>query len=164
MISVLDIIAHGDKYKRIIKIADGWVRKKLGASVEDVEKDLSNTGNPIFSRLFNLINATKDEIKEPYQARMIDNYGKLILWGMLRDSGYEDVFVRMLHKAMNDESLRKEINMQVKKAEDLNCNVWHDTKEDTKNQKKAGKIDAISKSESEEIYIPPAQHKKLAKY
>ena len=160
----LDIIAQGDKYKRIVKIADGWVRKKLGAELDKVESDLQKAGNPIFIRLYNLINATRDEIKEVYQAKMINNYGKLILWVMLRDTAYNDVFIRMLHQIMNDESLRREIAAQVKDANDLYCNVWHDAKEDTEKLRKEGKISPIRKSESEEIYTPPIQNRKLNRY
>jgi hypothetical protein len=162
---MVDIVSHGDKYKRIIKIAEGWLRRKLGASVEQVHEDMTNCGNPIFSRVTQIINKGADEVKEKYQERMIRDFGELFLWILYKDTAYRDVAIWMLYQMLhNSDEMKKELEDYVKDPDDWYVNSWHESKEHTKKMQEEGKIPKHRKSVDEYIFTPPIQQKMLNKY
>jgi len=159
------IISQGDKYKTVIKIALGWARKKLGANVEVVHNDLANCGNSSFARITDILNTAADSVEEGYQRKMIRDVGELFIWILYKDTAYRDVAFWMLKQMFeNSEEFKKELALYAKNPEDWYVNVWHRTKEQTKQLRAEGKISECSKSLSEEIFTPPIQHAKLKKY
>jgi len=160
-----DIIAFGDKHKRLMKIAEGWFRKKAGASVDAVHNDLSACGNPVFARIFRLINDTGDSIKENYQRRVVKNFGSLLLWILYKDTAYRDITLWIIYQICKKATLiMKEIEPYLKEPEDWYVNSWHDSKEHSKEAKERGEISSIGKTDDESIFTPPEQVRKLNKY
>jgi len=160
-----DIIAWGDKHKKLIKIADGWLRKKMGASVTVVHKDLQNCGNPVFSRIAEYLNYAANQVKEDYQKRMMLDYGELFLWILYKDTAYRDPALWVLYQLLkNSDVLIKEIEPYVKEPDDWYVNAWHDSKKHSKEQQAEGKIPKTVKSFDESIFTPPEQSKRLQKY
>ena len=162
---MVDIVRQGDKYKRIIKIAEGWIRGKLGASVEQVHEDMTNCGNPVFSRITQAVNESSALVRSGYQSRTVKNYGELLLWILYKDTAYRDVAIWILYQLLeNGEQLRKELEPYLKDPQDWYVNAWITSKEHTAQLKKEGKISKSSKSIDEYIFTPPAQEKMLKKY
>ena len=160
-----DIILFGDKHKRILKIAEGWVRKKLGASVITVHNDLQNCGNPIFSRIDALINTAADSVQEKYQEHVIRDFGELLLWILYKDTAYRDPTFWILYQLLdNADVIKKELKMYVKEPKDWYVNAWHDSKEHTKKEREKGNIPNTKKSLDESIFTPPEQLRRLKKY
>ena len=148
-----------------MKIAEGWFRKKAGASVEAVHGDLSACGNPTFTRIYDLINVTADSIKEKYQANVVRNFGSLLLWILYKDTAYRDIVLWMIYRICEKATLiMKEIEPYLKEPNDWYVNAWHDSKEHTKKARKEGKISSIKKTDDEDIFTPPVQARKLSKY
>jgi len=160
-----DIIAWGDKHKKLVKIADGWLRKKMGASVTVVHEDLKNCGNPVFSRIAFWLNKAADEINRPYQQRMVRNYGELFLWIMYKDTAYRDPGFWVLYQLLkNADVILKEIEPYVKDPEDWYVNAWNESLKNSKELHDKGKIPKNQKSFDESIFTPPEQMKRLKKY
>jgi len=160
-----DIIAFGDKHKKLIKIADGWLRKKMGASTTVVHQDLMNCGNPVFSRIAFWLNKAADEVKEKYQQRMIRDYGELLLWILYKDTAYRDPSLWTLYQLLkNADVILKEIEPYVKEPEDWYVNAWHESKNNTKRKQEEGKLPKCTKSLDESIFTPPEQINRLKKY
>lgn len=165
MILLHDIVSNGDRYKRIIKIAEGWLRKKLGASIEQVHDDMTHCGNKGFQRVNRIINEGADSIDSGYQKRMVRNYGELFLWILYKDTAYRDVAVWILYKMLEEgEEFKKELEPYLKDPENWYVNSWIKSKEHTAQQIKEGKIPKNKKSLDEYIYTPPIQAKMLKKY
>jgi hypothetical protein len=159
------IISQGDKYKTIIKIAMGWARKKLGAQVDVVHSELETCGNPVFSRIAQILNEASDKVEEKYQQKMIREVGELFLWILYKDTAYRDVAFWMLKQMFeNSEDFEKELALYAKNPEDWYVNVWHRTKMHTKELRAEGKISEMGKSFDEEVFTPPIQAKRLKKY
>ena len=157
-----DIIAFGDKHKRLMRIAEGWFRKKTKASIEAVHKDLSVCGNPTFTRLYNIINDTAYEIKEEYQSRVVRNWGSLILWILYKDTAYRDVILYIIYNLCKKATLiMKEIEPYLKEPSEWYVNSWHDSKQHSKKGKANGTISSIGKAEDESIFTPAEQAKRL---
>ena len=167
MVLLADIIGFGDKYKRILKIGLGWIRKKLGGSPEIVYTDLTNCGNPVFHRMFHLLEHTANNVREPYQRdKVLKDVGFFMLWVIYKDTAYRDIIIYMLNEILkNPEVWKKELAPYLKEnPEDWYVNVWNKSKEHTKQLRKEGKIDGVSKSEDESVFTPEEQAQKLKKY
>ncbi len=162
---MVDIVGHGDKYKRIIKIAEGWLRKKLDASVSGVHDDMTHCGNKAFQRIARILNEGADTITSGYQQRTVRNYGELFLWILYKDTAYRDVAVWILWQLLEEgEALKKELKPYLKDPEDFYVNAWVESKQHTKEKMEKGEISKHSKSLDELIFTPPAQQKMLNKY
>jgi hypothetical protein len=160
-----DIIAWGDKHKKLIKIADGWLRRKIGASVDVVHKDLSNCGNPVFFRIAKILNKAADYVDTKYQQKIIRDYGELFLWIMYKDTAYRDPAFWILYQLLdNAEVIKKELEPYVKEPEDWYVNCWNRSKINTAKGRKDGRIPNNRKSFDESIFTPPEQLQKLKKY
>lgn len=160
-----NIISDGDKYKKIVKIAIGWARKKLGANVEKVHEELEVCGNPIFARIAVLINATADNIDAKYQSKVVRELGELFLWILYKDTAYRDMVFWILWQLLEDpERLKKELEYYVKDPEEWYVNVWVRTKAQTKKLQDEGKISKTRKAPSESIFTPTEQAQLLKKY
>lgn len=160
-----DIVAWGDKHKKLIKIADGWLRKKIGASITVVHEDLQNCGNPVFSRIAFWLNKAADEVNTVYQQKMIREYGELFLWIMYKDTAYRDPGLWVLYQLLkNADVLLKEIEPYVKEPENWYVNAWAESKKNTQEAHDKGKIPSTHKSLDESIFTPQEQMKRLKKY
>lgn len=160
-----DIIAEGNKYKRIIKIADMWLRSKLGASVKQVHYDMSNCGNPVFQELTRIVNEGGDLIDAEYQKRIVKNYGELFLWILYKDTAYRDVTIWMLNEILkNSDQLKHDLKPYLKDPKDMYVNSWVKSKEHSDEAKKANRISRSAKSLDEYIFTPSVQQKMLRKY
>jgi hypothetical protein len=165
VVSVADIIASGDKYKKIIKIADKWIRSKLGASVEVVHADMENCGNPAFSIVDELINMAADSIDEKYQQKMVRNYGELFLWILYKDTAYRDVAIWLLYQlANNGDELKEMLKPYLRQPDEWYVNSWNKSKRHTAKLRKEGKISSVRKALDEDIFTPPTQRRMLKKY
>lgn len=159
-----DIISFGDKHKRLLKIAEGWFRKKAGASDDTVHADLSVCGNPTFSRIYGLINITADSIKEKYQARVVKSFGSLLLWILYKDTAYRDIVLWMVYQLLKKaEILMKEIEPYLKQPDEWYVNAWHESKKHTSELRKKGDVSAVRKADDESIFTPAEQVEKLNK-
>jgi len=160
-----DIVAWGDKHKKLIKIAEGWLRKKIGASISVVHEDLEHCGNPIFARLAIYLNQAADEVQRDYQQKIIRDYGELFLWIMYKDTAYRDPAFWILYQMLEHaDVLKKELEQYVKDPEDWYVNAWNESKKNTAEKRKEGKIPKNRKSFDESIFTPPEQLRRLKKY
>ena len=160
-----DIVAWGDKHKKLLKIAESWLRKKMGANITVVHEDLSHCGNPVFSRITYLLNEAADNVSEKYQEKVIREYGELLLWILYKDTAYRDPAMWVLYQLLkNADIILKELEPYVNEPEDWYVNAWNESKKNTAEQRKKGKVSAVTKSLDESIFTPAEQNHRLRKY
>jgi len=159
------ILEFGDKHKKIVKIAANWIRKKMGTDKNEITVDLETCSNPVFYRLYKVLEETADEVKEPYQKRMMMEFGSLILWVLYKDTAYRHPVFWMIWKFLSfAEVIKKELEPYVKEPDEWYVNAWHVSKQNTKEARKRGDISENKKSEDESIFTPPEQARRLQKY
>ncbi|MFW6174053.1 MAG: hypothetical protein ACOC5T_09940 [Elusimicrobiota bacterium] len=160
-----DILEFGEKHKKMIKIASSWMKKKMGTSKEEIIIDLETCGNPVFYRLWKLIEKASENVKEKYQRNMMKDFGSLALWILYKDTGYRDQVFWMLWKFLSfAEEIKKELEPYVKEPGDWYVNAWHESKKNTKQAREKGEISEYKKSLDESIFTPPEQARRLNRY
>lgn len=159
-------IMLADKNKKYIRAAIWMLRKKIGdsATAPAVHDDLKHSGNPVIYLLSQILTYAGNQIKEPYQSKVVRELGEFFLWIMYRDSGYRDVFFWILDQLLQRaDEVRQYIKPYVKEPKDWNVNIWHDTKANTKKLQKEKRIPPYQKAFDENIFVPSEQRKKLKK-
>ena len=159
-----DIIAFGDKHKKLVKIAINWFRKKTGANIEIVHKDLQRCGNPVFALIDQVINEASDSIDEKWQRRVVGELGELFLWILYKDTAYRDPAFWILNKILdNADYLKEQLKDYVKEPKDWYVNAWSESKRHTAELIEQGKIPSYAKALDESIFTPAEQEKRLRK-
>lgn len=155
----------GDKYKRIIKIATGWVLSKLGTDIDSIHDDMNHCGNSGIHFLYDLSKIASGKVKEKYQSNMIKRYSGIILWILYKDTAYKDVFIWILWQLLEHaDEVKKMIKPYVKEPEDWYVNGWHESKKNSKRLQDRKDLPKTMKSLDESIYTPEQQRKLLNKY
>jgi len=159
-----DIIAFGDKHKKIIKIAVGWFRKKTGAEIEVVHKDLKCCGNPVFGAIDKLINHAADSIDEKWQRRVVREFGELFLWILYKDTAYRDPAFWILYQLLEHaDEIKEDLKEYVKEPQDWYVNAWSESKRHTAELIEKGRIPGYAKALDESIFTPQEQERRLRK-
>jgi len=157
-----------EKHKKLIRLAIWLLRKKLGdaGSGANIHFDVTHSGNPVTQYLAKKINEASEMILyEEYQRNTVRELGELLLWIVSKDTGYRDVFFRLINDVLADsDELLKLLEPYVKDVDEFYVNVWSKTKMRTKEKKKKGEIPKHAMSEAEEVFTPTIQAKKLKKY
>lgn len=158
-------ILFADDLKREVRLGL-WlflkrVQKDYGVTVEQMEDDLENCGNPVIAKMWDVIKSSSKQIKESYQREMSLQYPMVILWIVYKDTAYANPFFHMLNRIIEDEKLctkAKEYDIPVK---DWYVNRWHDTKEHTRLMKEKGELADVDgvMSQDEQIFVPKYQAK-----
>jgi len=153
-----------DWEKKVLKMGLKLVAKKLGKTELVREQQLAATTNKPVKTLNNLILIASAKLKAPWQARQVKIFGQMFLWLMLKDTAYKDVFAWTLYKLLKSaDKLIPLVEPYVKEPKDFYPNQWRDTLEETKRQRKEGKIPANAKSNTELMFTPTVQKKRLEK-
>jgi len=160
----MDII-HGEYQKKIIRLAERLVLKKLGTSHVAVDDDLKHSGNPLVRILYLLLLSSSAKIKEEYQKKTVRHLGGLGLWILYKDTAYRDYFFYLIYQLLThaDEILPL-VEPYVKKPEDWYVNQWNESKKRTAELRKKGFVPSTEMSVEEKIFTPAIQNRKIKKY
>jgi len=140
------------------------VAKKLGKTELVREQQLAATTNKPIKTLNNLILIASSKLKAPWQSRQAKIFGQMFLWLALKDTAYKNIFMWTLYKLLKSaDKLIPLVEPYVKEPKDWYPNQWLDTLDETKRQRKEGKIPANEKSEVEKLFTPTFQAKRLEK-
>jgi hypothetical protein len=161
----MDILS-ADSLKKYVRAAVWLLRKKLGkgATAVAIHDDLAHSGNPAVYLFAQMLGYASKEIKEKYQAKVVQDLGEFFLWLMYKDSAYRDVFFWLLDQILQRAAdIRKWIKPYVKDPHDWNVNVWHRSKKRTEKLRKEKRIPPYQKGFDENLFVPSEQLKKLKK-
>lgn len=161
----MDILS-ADKSKKYVRAGVWLLRKKLGkeATAPAIHNDLTHSGNPAVYLFSQMLSYASKNIKEEYQAKVIQDLGEFFLWLMYKDSAYRDVFFWLLDQILQRAvDIRKWIKPYVKDPHDWNVNVWHRSKKRTEKLRKEKRIPPYQKAFDEALFVPSEQLKKLKK-
>jgi hypothetical protein len=158
-------IYQSHEHKKTLRAATWLLRKKLGktAEADAIHSDLTHCGNAAVQLIVELLNNASDEITELYQKNTVKQLGELLIWIIYKDTAYRDPLFWMLYQLGND-TVKDLVRPYVKEPEDWYVNLWHKSKEHTKELRERGEIAANAMSPDEEIFTPVLQRKKLNKY
>ena len=158
-------IYQSHMHKKTIRAAVWLLRKKLGktAEADAIHSDLTNCGNAVIQLIVGLLNDAGDEVTEKYQKNTIKQLGELLVWIVYKDTAYRDPLFWMIYQIGN-EQVKEAVRPYVKEPEDWYVNLWHTSKEHTKELRERGEIPAHAMSPDEEIFTPSIQRKKLNKF
>lgn len=161
----MDILS-GDKQKKYVRAGVWLLRKQLGkqATASAIHDDITHSGNALIYLFGQMLTYAKKQIKEEYQAKVVQDLGEFFLWIIYKDSGYRDIFFWLVDQVLQRaEEIRVWIKPYVKEPKDWNVNVWHDTKANTKKLRKEKRIPPYMKSFDETTFVPTEQLKRLKK-
>ena len=157
-------IVPGDKDKHLIRIAAWWLRKKYKTGNKDqIHEDMINCGNPVIRKLYKKITKiSKDNIKAGYQKDTINELSELALWIIERDTAYRDPFFYILKEILDmKDEIYDEVIKYYKKPKDWYVNRWIETKNNTREGKKSGKVLPHSLSQDETYFVPSIQKERF---
>jgi len=160
---VLDIIP-ADKPKKLFRIAMWWLRKEYAKDKNQaqIHDDMVNCGNAVMRSFYKELLSVADNVKEERQARIIREFGEFALWIAYRDTAYRGPFFYMIKHILDmKEELYPVVEKYYKEPEEWYINLWHDSKEITKKQRKEGKITKSELSEAEKYFVPAVGSKRL---
>lgn len=157
-------VALAEFDKKVLRMGLRLVSRKLNKNADARKECLRITANkPIFI-LNKLVLRAAENLKAPWQAKTVETFGQFSLWLVLKDTAYRDVFFWALYKLLKmAEKLIPLVEPYVKEPKDFYPNRWVDTLEDTKKQRKSGKIPANGKSESEKMFVSAIQQARFNK-
>ena len=162
-------INHADKMKLTMRAMLWYMKKKLrkdyGVTIDQMEQDLNNCGNPVIFEMWHDVKNLADEIKEKYHKNVIMEFPIAILWIIYRDTAYSPMFMYLLKGFFDKKDLLYPAVLKYyKEPEDMYINVWNDAKQHTKELKAKGELADIGGRQAmdEEIFTPQYQHIKHA--
>lgn len=167
IVMTLDIVP-ADKEKWYIRIALNWFAKKYagGRNSKEIHDEMMNCGNPIIRKILKLKDNVNDEIIDggDWQKKNISNITEFILWIMLKDTAYRQIFFWALKQILDD---KKELMPLVMKyyvePEDWYVNQWNKSKEITKKQRETGKLSKHDLSVAEKFFVPSIMQERINK-
>ena len=160
----MDII-QGEYQKKVIRLVERLLLRKLGTSHIAIDDDLKHSGNPVVRLLYLLILSTASKIKSKHQRQTLEHLGGLGLWILYKDTAYRDYFFYTLYQILKHaDELLPLVEPYVKEPKDWYVNMWIDSKNRTKELREKGLIPETEMSEEEKIFTPPIQQKRLKKY
>jgi len=138
--------------------------KKLKIDQEIVDHDLKHCPNEVVKAMNTAILAGSAQMKNKWQRKTIKLFGQLGLWIVYKDTAYRDAFFWIMYQILKRaDKLLKVLEPYVKEPDEWTPNLWIDSKEKTKEQKKKGEIPDYSKSMEETIFTPSIQDKRHKK-
>jgi len=161
----LDIVP-ADKEKWYLRIAMNWFIKKYsgGKNSEVIHDEMEDCGNPLIRYMLELRDAIAEKIKEDHQRKMISRVSEFLLWILYKDTAYRQIFFWSMKKMMEDkEKLLPMIEKYSREPEDWYVNVWHDSKELTKEQRESGEISDNDMSRAEKYFVPRLTKQRIEK-
>lgn len=159
----MDII-QGEYQKKIIRLTERLLLKKLSTSYDAIDDDLKHSGNFIIKFLYMLILFTASKINEDYQKNTLKHLGGLGLWIFYKDTAYRDYFFFTLYQLLKrSDELLPIVEQYVKNPEDWYVNQWHESKKRTKKLREKGLIPNTEMSEEEKIFTPVIQNNRIKK-
>ena len=151
-----------DWEKKILKMGLKLVAKKLGKNEIARGEALESTSNKPVKAINNLVLIASKKLKAPWQARQAKIFGQMFLWLALKDTAYRDIFFWSLYKLLKiADKLLPLVEPYVKEPKDWYPNQWVNTLEETKKQRKEGKIPINGKSNQELMFTPAVQKERL---
>lgn len=155
-------LALGEFDKKILRMGLKLVSRKLNRNADAREVCLAATSNKPINILNKLVIVAAGNLKAPWQSKTIKTFGQFALWLFLKDTAYRDVFFWSLYKLLKmAEKLLPLVEPYVKEPKLWYPNQWVDTLEDTKKQRKSGKIASNAKSNSEQMFTPAIQQERF---
>jgi len=142
------------------------LKKKYKTTLEDMENDLNNCGNPAIYEIWDIINKTSDEISETYQKDIVREFSLAFLWILYRDTAYLPITMYVLKQFYDKkEDIYPSIEKYYKEPSEWYVNAWNDTLAHTKELKESGKLAEMDgeMSEDEKIFVPMFQEQKWKK-
>jgi len=157
-------IAWGEHSKKILRLLLKLGYRHLKVDMQIVDENLKFYPNPVIRNLNDILIVGSNQIKPYWQRRMIKQYGQLVLWLVAKDTAYRDMFFWTLNEILKKaDKLQKLIKPFVKPPEQWTPNLWHDSKEKTKQLKKEGKIPDNMHSFEETMWVKSIQDKRYNK-
>ena len=93
-------IAGADKmkweYRVMLWYLKRHMKKEYATTLKQMEDDLNNCGNVVFSELWSIINDTANQITEDYQRDIIREFSMVFLWILYRDTAYSPITMYIL--------------------------------------------------------------------
>jgi len=154
-------VLFGEYSKKIIRLAAKLVRKKLKVDAMVVDSDLKSSKNAAVRAVNTVLLAGGNQIKEKYQRETVKELGQLGLWVVYKDTAYRDVFFWILYQLLKRaDKILPLLEPYVKPAEEWQPNLWHDSKQITKEKRKKGELPDYGKSMEETVFTPSIQDKR----
>lgn len=154
-------IKWGEHSKKILRLLLKLGYHHLKVDMAIIDENLQFYPNPIIKNLNAILLIGTNQIKPYWQRRMTQQYGQLLLWLIAKDTAYRDIFFWVLNEVLKKaDKLQVLIKPFVKPPDQWIPNVWHDSKEKTKQLRKDGKLPNNMHSLEESMWVKSTQDKR----
>lgn len=164
-------IIYGERMKKMFRMMLKTGMRFLKAEIQVVDENLRLSQNPVIKNLNSIILMGVAHTDPGWQKKMMQAYGQMGLWLIIKDTAYRDSFFWMLDQwteaaIKNPEKVRAMLKPYVKPPEEWTPNRWQSSKKLSNKLRREKKISRDQKSFEETIWTPTTQdarHKKLLK-